>query len=58
MEAWIAGWYLALVEIGVGERRRITMDDLRECSGVYLWEVISILFIFFIGKLRLTSKSR
>ena len=55
MEAWIAGWYLALVEIGVGERRRITMDDLRECSGVYLWEVISILFIFFIGKLLLMS---
>jgi len=53
MEAWIAGWYLALVEIGVNGRRKITFDDIRECSGVYFWEVISVLFIFFIARLML-----
>jgi hypothetical protein len=53
MEAWIAGWYLALVEIGVAGRRKITVDDIRECSGVYFWEVISVLFLFFIARLLL-----
>jgi hypothetical protein len=53
MEAWLAGWYLALVEIDVSEQRTTTLADIRENSGVYLWEVISILFIFFIARLLL-----
>lgn len=53
MEAWIAGWYLALIEIGVSSQRKVKFDDIRESSGVYFWEVISILFIFFIARLLL-----
>lgn len=48
------GWVLALVEVGVVGRRNLRADDLREALGTYLWEVLSVLFIFFIAQLLLT----
>lgn len=49
IHAGAVGWYLSLVEIGVTGSRRVTARDLQENVGHYLWEVISVLFIFWIG---------
>lgn len=49
IQAWLIGWYLSLIELGVVQRRRISLADIRaRANGVYLWEVISVMFIFFI----------
>jgi len=51
VEVVVIGWYLSLVEVGVVANRRVTFSDLRQNVGRYFWEVISILFIFWIGEL-------
>ena len=51
LQAGAAGWYLSLVEIGVHGRRQIRPTDLKDQVGTYLWEVISILFVFWIASL-------
>lgn len=48
-EAFVAGWYLSLVAIGVIGRRRIRLEDLRDNVGSLFGEVISVLFIFWIA---------
>ena len=52
-QAAVIGWYLSLVEIGVAGRRRVRMSDLRDNAGTYFIEVISVLFIFWIGSMLL-----
>jgi hypothetical protein len=47
------GWYLSLLEVGVHARRSIRPGDLREQIGAYVWEVISVLFLFWIAELLL-----
>lgn len=51
LQAGAAGWYLSLVEIGVHGRRSIRPTDLKDQVGTYLWEVISVLFIFWIASM-------
>jgi len=51
VEVVVIGWYLSLVEVGVVGRRPVTFADLRQNVGRYFSEVISILFIFWIGEL-------
>lgn len=51
IHAALIGWYLALLQIVVSSRRRIKLQDVREHMGTYLWEVISILFIFWIASM-------
>jgi hypothetical protein len=47
--AAVVGWYLGLVELGVTGRRRVGFNDLTDRIGVWTWEVISVLFIFWIA---------
>lgn len=48
VQAFAIGAYLSLVEISVVSKRRITAKDMKRAVGLYFWEVISVLFIFFI----------
>ena len=48
LQALAAGWYLALVEIAVNARRRVTLSDLYEQLGSYASEVLSVMFVFFV----------
>lgn len=48
LQALAAGWYLALVEIAVAGRRRVTFEDLYEQLGSYASEVLSVMFVFFV----------
>ncbi len=50
-EAFLAGWYLSLVAIGVLARRRIRASDLWDNVGSLFVEVISVLFLFWIARL-------
>lgn len=45
------GWYLALLETVVIGRRRARADDLRDLLGALMWDVISVLFVFWIASL-------
>jgi hypothetical protein len=47
-EAFLIGWYLSLVEIGVVGRRRVTFADVRDNVGSLFSETISVLFLFSI----------
>ncbi|MBN2798224.1 MAG: hypothetical protein JXX28_03690 [Deltaproteobacteria bacterium] len=51
LHAALVGWYLHAVSLGVVQRRRVVLSDLTRTFGVYLWEVISVLFIFWIADL-------
>jgi hypothetical protein len=51
LEAAIVGAYLALVEVGVLGRRRVRLSDLGEHLGAYVWDVISVLFVFWVAQL-------
>lgn len=53
LHAALVGWYLALVEVTVLGSRRLVLRDLRSTFGTYLWEVISVLFIFWIASMLL-----
>ena len=53
VNAAAAGSYLYLLETSVIHRRPVRLDDLRASAGRYLWDVISVLFIFWIGSLLL-----
>lgn len=53
LEAFLVGWYLALVEIAVTGRRRVDFQDLQEHAGSYLGEVLSVMFPFFLVSLLL-----
>jgi hypothetical protein len=47
--AGCAGSYLYLVDEVVCGDRRLGLSDLTDSAGPYLWEVISVLFIFWIA---------
>lgn len=49
--AGLIGWYLSLLEVSVVSRRKLRPDDVRDGFGVYFWETISVLFLFFIPEL-------
>lgn len=51
LQAGAAGWYLALVEIAVNGRRPVRVADLGDQLGTYLWQVMSVMFIFFVAQL-------
>lgn len=55
LQAVAIGWYLALLDIAVQQRRRIKPSDLQGQLGSYWSEVISVLFVFFLGKLVLAA---
>ncbi len=57
LNAFGCGWYIAMLEIGLVQKRHVRVDDVREQLGTYLWEVIGILFIFWIGQLVLMAVS-
>ncbi len=48
LQALAAGWYLALVEIAVLGRRRVTLEDLYDQLGSYASDVLSVMFVFFV----------
>ena len=50
---WGGRLYLYLVSIGVVGRRRVALDDLQRPGslGTFLWDVIGVLFIFWIASL-------
>ncbi len=56
-QAACAGAYLYLLEAPVKHQRRVGMDDIRSSPGRYVWDVISVLFIFWIGSMLLTPFS-
>jgi hypothetical protein len=49
--AGAVGWYLALVSVGVVGRRKLRLTDMRGALGHYLWDVIGIMFLFWIASL-------
>ncbi len=49
VHAAVVGWYLGLVEISVVGRKPVRLNDLTDRVGAWVWEVISVLFIFWIG---------
>lgn len=53
LQAGAAGWYLALVEIAVNGQRPVRISDLGDQLGTYLWQVMSVMFLFFIAQLLL-----
>lgn len=55
VHAALAGWYLALLDIAVVQKRRVLPSDLPQQLGVYTSEVISVLFVFWIASLLLMS---
>ncbi len=44
------GSYLCLLEIAITQRRPIAFTEIQESFGTYLWEVISVLWIFFLAQ--------
>jgi hypothetical protein len=53
LQALAVGWYLSLVDIGVNGRRAMRLSDLWEQIGAYLWDVIGVMFVFFVASLLL-----
>lgn len=51
LHAGAVGWYLSLVGITITERRAPSLADVQRNLGTYLWEVISVLFVFWIGSM-------
>jgi hypothetical protein len=51
IHAGCVGSYLSLLEISVTQQRRLQFSEIQESFGTYLWDVISVLFIFFIAQL-------
>jgi len=51
VHAGCVGSYLFLLEACVIEKRRLRFVEIQESFGTYLWEVISILFLFFIAEI-------
>ena len=51
VHAGCVGSYLCLVETCVIQKQRVRFGEIQESFGTYLWEVISILFLFFIAEL-------
>lgn len=49
--AGCAGSYLYLVDEVICEDRKLGFSDLTDSAGPYLWEVISVLFIFWIAEM-------
>jgi hypothetical protein len=49
LAAAITGTYLSLIEQALGAQRPMAWSALRESFGDYLWEVISVLFFFWIA---------
>lgn len=54
LQAGLAGAYLYLLRIVIYETRVVRPDDLMASAGALLSEVISILFIFYVGSLLLS----
>jgi hypothetical protein len=54
VQAFCVGWYLSLIEITVAGRRSVRPSDLQESLGQYVWDVISVLFVFFVAQLVLS----
>lgn len=55
--AGVAGTYLYLLETAISQNRRLDWEDVRSSLGTYLWDVISVLFLFFIGSMLLIPLS-
>ncbi len=53
--AGCAGSYLYLVDEVVCRDRKLGFSDLTDSAGPYLWEVISVLFIFWIAEMVLQA---
>lgn len=51
VQALGTGWYLSLVEISVMSGRNVRPSDLKDNVGQYVWDVISVLFVFWIAEL-------
>lgn len=45
------GSYLYLVEVAISQRRPMAFTEIQESFGTYLWDVISVLWIFFLAQL-------
>jgi hypothetical protein len=57
LQAFLVGWYLALVRHAMHHRRPLTLPELRDRAGALFRETISVLFLFSIGTLLLSSAS-
>lgn len=53
LHAALVGWYLALIGVAQTQPRKLTLGDLRGLFGRYLWEVMSVRFVFWIASLLL-----
>jgi hypothetical protein len=49
--ALVAGAYLALLAVGVLHRRPVRLIDVKEAFGRHFWDVVSVLFVFWIASL-------
>lgn len=52
-QAAAIGWYLSLVAIAVEGKRRVRFSDLAATFGQGMWDVISVLFVFWIASMLL-----
>jgi len=49
--ATVAGSYLSLLGVGVLHRRRVVIADVKDSFGRHLWDVVSVLFVFWVASL-------
>ncbi|MBN1337547.1 MAG: hypothetical protein JXB39_16460 [Deltaproteobacteria bacterium] len=49
--ALVAGAYLSLLGVGVLHRRKVRLVDVKDAFGQHFWDVISVLFVFWVATL-------
>ena len=47
----VVGSYLAMIEVGITERRGIELSEIQDSLGTYLNDVLSVLWIFFLAQI-------
>ncbi len=57
LQAFLVGWYLALVRHALHHRRPLTGGELRDRAGALFRETLSLLFLFSIGTMLLSTGS-
>ncbi len=49
--ALVAGAYLSLLGVGVLQRRLVRFEDVKDSLGRHFWDVVSVLFVFWVASL-------
>lgn len=53
----LTGWHLALVELATTRPRRVTLADVQQTVGHYIWDIIGVAFLYMIARLILVAVS-